>query len=283
MALPLNEYKYCSTQINLNGLASTRVLMAGDMIPDEALGVEGREDQPHLTVQYGIETDDPEAIRRTVAGLYPFEITLGLTDAFPPSEHSSGDSPLFVTVKKGTEHLVAVRTAIRSAGPVHDSFPTYIPHVCVAYVKNEYVDSMKGKDWLDGTVVTVTGVTYSNREGEQVYLPFGVGESTLPQINRLLDRLGESADDPIERAAQAAASMTRKQYDASEYPSTVMSYDIARAAARDRGLPLKKNTDRFTTPDNPGAAILKMIDDVRVSKGSRRQYTKHYKPRTVTN
>lgn len=288
MPTQLNEYKYCSTQINLNGLAATRALMAGDMIPDDALGVEGREKQPHLTVQYGIETDNPDAVAQAIGGIRPFEITLGDTDAFPPSEHSSGDSPLFARVISGESELVALRNAVRSAGSVHDSFPKYVPHMNLAYVKNDRVEEFCGKDWLRGTKILVSGVTFSNRDGTHTYLPFGVSESVLPQINSLLDRLSESSAeyksaDSVELAAQAAAKMTRKQYDASEFPSTVMSYDIARAAARDRGLTMKKNIDVDSTPDNPGTAILKMIDDLRVARGGKRKHTSAYKPRRTVN
>lgn len=466
------KYKFCSTQINLNGTAATRVLMAADMLPDNVLGVEGREDQPHLTVQYGIQTPDVNAIRQAVSRVSPFEIVLGKTETFPATEHSSGDSPLFVSVKAGTDKLVALRNAIRAVVPVRDSFPTYVPHVCVAYVRTDAAQQYVGKEWLDGTVVVVNEIVFSNTEGEHVSIPLGrVSESTeddsvcvmdfagsytskkygriypfncwadwYPQkkavvfggayadvpdmpatkepteaaverwvkkhwkedewypkylkaldaaesspivgkINSLLYRLGEASDfsvytDPEkfrvkfgdtsvadhnriaadfkasavkyktdyekrtgvkasgpskysnlryyfdnapegkqydalmtasrkhkkvadiltrggrgsinesltrDDAINAAARMTRKKYDATDFPSKVMSYDIARAGARDAGMKLTRNVDIDTRPNNAGSAILKMIDDMRVSKGGKRRHSDAYKPRRTVN
>lgn len=280
------KYKYCSTQINLNGTAATRVLMFADMLPDGVLGVEGREDQPHLTVQYGIQKPDVDAIREAVRRVSPFEIVLGKTAMFPPSEHSSGDAPLFVSVKAGTDKLVALRNAIRAVVPVRDSFPTYVPHVCVAYVRTDAARQYVGKDWLDGTVVAVNEIAFSNTEGEHVSIPLGrVSEShgVVRGIDTLLHRLGEGKMMTRDDAIDAAARMTRKQYDATDFPKEVMSYDIARAGARDAGLKLKRNVDIDTRPDNVGAAILKMIDDVRVSKGGKRRHADAYKPRRTVN
>lgn len=183
MQLDEAKYKFCSTQINLNGTAATRVLMAADMLPDSVLGKEGRETQPHLTVQYGIEGPYENVIRNAVMRVRPFEITLGKTETFPPSKHSSGDSPLFVSVKAGTDKLVALRNAIRAVVPVRDSFPNYIPHVCVAYVRTDAASQYVGKDWLDGTVVAVNSIVFSNTEGEHVSIPLG--------------RLTESTDDSV--------------------------------------------------------------------------------------
>jgi 2'-5' RNA ligase len=390
------RHKFCSVQINLDSLTATRVLMAADMLPDAVIGKEGRVDQPHLTVQYGIEGPYVDVVRSAVRRVRPFEIVLGKTATFPPSEHSSGDAPLYVSVKSGAEKLIALRNAIRAVVPVKDSFPTYTPHVSIAYIREEAVPEYTGKDWLDGAVVRVSEVVFSDTDRRQVSLPlWGITEGSelymVDRINRLLDQLDESADakqyakklsaspravqdkrkftarkinNPAKRygvmagervivdfgpdaplgfprllkgktveftgleiydamahvsypllrvgttllhtsgsnigymfvmgnavnesmtrddAINAASRMTRKQYDATSFPREVMSYDIARAGARDAGMKLKRNVDVDATPDNVGAAILKMIDDERAAKGGKRRHAATYKPRRTVN
>lgn len=71
-----------------------------------------------------------------------------------------------------------------------------------------------------------------------------------------------------ERAARRAALLTRQQYN-EQFLNRVMSYDIARLAAQDRGLDLCVNIDPPGPPDNVGAAILQMIAELRAH-----QYTK---------
>lgn len=86
----------------------------------------------------------------------------------------------------------------------------------------------------------------------------------------------------IDRAANHAARMTRVEYESAGHTS-ILSYDLARMAATDRGLRLCRNVDIDTTPDNPWAALLKMFDDKRAALGAKRQHEKYYQPReTVT-
>jgi hypothetical protein len=47
----------------------------------------------------------------------------------------------------------------------------------------------------------------------------------------------------IEDAAIQAALLSRRKYNSTELPATVMCYDLVRAAARDRGLDCIPNID----------------------------------------
>lgn len=197
----ISESKFCSTQINLDALTAQRILIAADMIPDASLGIEGRETTPHLTVQYGIDEDDPDLIRRALAGFGPFSLTLGKTQTFPPSKSSSGDGVLFVSIARGKEHLVAIRNAIRGVCTVTDTHPTYTPHATLAYVKESDVAQYAGKDWLAGVTFEVREIMFSNRARE--HLPIlltgktkrPLGESVLSRIDAALAILGESPED----------------------------------------------------------------------------------------
>ena len=88
--------------------------------------------------------------------------------------------------------------------------------------------------------------------------------------------------DEITSAARYAACHTRLDYD-NTYRGRVMSYDLARSAARDYGYTLCVNIDINYEPDNVGAALLKVIDDEDALKGKPRLYQHAYEPRFVYN
>jgi hypothetical protein len=58
---------------------------------------------------------------------------------------------------------------------------------------------------------------------------------------------------------------------------------MGRSAARDRGYDCCVNIDVDDRPDNVGAAILRMIDDIRVERGQPRQHADKYQPRVFVN
>lgn len=86
----------------------------------------------------------------------------------------------------------------------------------------------------------------------------------------------------IDHAALKAACLTRNEYKAAGLES-IVSYDLARLAAQDRGLDLCVNIDIDPRPSNPGAAFLKMIDDLRVEHGHPREHQEFYLPRVLVN
>jgi len=88
--------------------------------------------------------------------------------------------------------------------------------------------------------------------------------------------------NPIDHAALKAACMTRTEYTAAGLES-IISYDLARRAAKDRGYDLCVNVDVDPRPSNPGAAFLKMIDDLRVKAGHPREHQEFYLPRVLVN
>jgi len=86
--------------------------------------------------------------------------------------------------------------------------------------------------------------------------------------------------DEINAAALAAACKTRAEYDAAGHHQT-LSYDLARAAATDRGCSLCVNVDVIAGPQHIAAAFLQSLDDVRAEAGQPRQHPLAYAPRLV--
>lgn len=68
----------------------------------------------------------------------------------------------------------------------------------------------------------------------------------------------------IDAAALAASKLTRLGYESQGYHIEVMSYELARLAAQDRGLALCwEGPARPQPPDNVGLALLLMIREMQ--------------------
>lgn len=62
-------HKFSSTQFDLSPEASDKVKAIGARIPDVDLAADGREDNPHVTVKYGLHGEDPEAVQPVPEGV----------------------------------------------------------------------------------------------------------------------------------------------------------------------------------------------------------------------
>jgi TnpA family transposase len=86
--------------------------------------------------------------------------------------------------------------------------------------------------------------------------------------------------DLIDEAALKAACLTRYEYNQAGY-NQILCYDIARDSAADRGYDLCINIDIDPRPANIGAALLRLVDDLRVEAGLPRIHQQAYLPRII--
>ncbi len=180
-ANPTNEpgtvHKFSSTQVDLPKGVAGKVRETGKkLIPDDALYTDpkdpsyGREEDPHVTVKYGIHADKADAIREALAGEPPIEFTLGKTSIFPAKDGSPYD---VVKVDVESPDLHRLNAKIAASTDVTDTFPTYQPHVTLGYVKAGEGAKFAGKTDLEGQRVTVDRITFSGKNGETVEVPLG--------------------------------------------------------------------------------------------------------------
>jgi len=138
---------------------------ARDAIPDDALGSEGYEDRPHITIKYGFRDSGPETVAKLkamLAGVPPFEVRLGGLASFD-GKPGEGD-PLYLEV--GSDELLRLNAAISRAFPCEDAHPTYVPHVCVAYVDPDFAEDAVGRGSpFAGAVAVVGSVEWSGADG----------------------------------------------------------------------------------------------------------------------
>ncbi len=161
-----DKYDYSSTQVNLPPEVAGRVFRFAEAIPDEDLAPDGRESQPHITIQYGIDTGDVSAVEKALANEPPVTVTFGKTSLFENEDADvvkvDVDSPDLRRLRK------KVAEVVNTPGDTH---PSYIPHVTIAYVKPGKGKAYADNAALEGQSVTVDRVIFSSKDGGQVEIP----------------------------------------------------------------------------------------------------------------
>ena len=159
---------YASTQVNLPSFEAASIRTLGQNIAKRDLAEEGRETDPHITVKYGLHTNDPGKVRRVLANEPPVEVTLGATSFFPGSESGNGD---VVKVDVDSADLRRLHKKLSGALAHTDTHPGYKPHATVAYVKTGKGKKYAGDTTLAGRTVTIKQVMFCRKNGSQIAIP----------------------------------------------------------------------------------------------------------------
>lgn len=168
----LNAHSFASTQVNLTGRLGERVLELAARIPEKDLVAEandhgGREDEPHVTILYGLHDDDPSEAAELLAGVGPVRLRLGRTSVFPANERQTQrGGPQYDVVKLEVEsrELRQLNKLLRAL-PHTNSFPDYKPHVTLAYVQPGTGRFYEGWDDLEGMEIVLDRVKFSPADG----------------------------------------------------------------------------------------------------------------------
>lgn len=120
----------------------------------------GREDHTHVTVKYGLTTIDPKKIEDIVCDVEPFEIELGDVILFKQPEYH------VVVIKVKGPKLHQLHKKISKLKNV-DKWPTYRPHITVAYVQPGTADHLNGNKKFNGTKITVDKVQFASSDGKK--------------------------------------------------------------------------------------------------------------------
>lgn len=160
-------HKFSSTQFNLPADLAKQVKEHGKKIPNFALYGDGRENESHVTLLWGIEVAKPDAAIRNAIGMTPaFKIKLGKTSHFP----DSGDGDV-VKVDIHSPELHAMHHKLASVTPTTKTHPDYIPHCTVAYCKPGLGRTFSGSSALEGKEAIVDKIIFSSKDGSRETIP----------------------------------------------------------------------------------------------------------------
>jgi 2'-5' RNA ligase len=132
-------YSYGCVMAELPEHLAEKVKNYASLIPDEDIyedgsGEHGREEQPHVTVKYGLHTDNPEEVKTVLSDQPPATINLGGMSAF------HNDKYVVLKLDVDSNDLHALNKAISEGLECTDSFPVYKPHVTIAYLNHREDD-----------------------------------------------------------------------------------------------------------------------------------------------
>ena len=160
------KYSYGCVMLDIDpqSEAGQQIRALRDEIPDEDLMAKGREDEPHVTVRYGIiDTSSEAGIAAYLTKQAPFTITLGETIVFPPTENS--DNAAVVVVQVESADLDRINDELAAASNFKEADFDYHPHITLAYVIPEAADKWAGEDSLEGLEIHVTELTIRGKDG----------------------------------------------------------------------------------------------------------------------
>lgn len=239
------KHDYASTQVDLPPDVAAPILAKAAAIPEEDLAEKGREDEPHITVKYGI-TDDAavDAIRAALATVPPIRATLGATSIFDTDEAD------VLKVDVDSPDLHAVNKAIADAVPTEDTYPTYQPHVTIAYLKKGKGADYTGDDSLQGQELVIDRISFRGRDETATEIMLGgtretaaapEATTTAPQAatrtaaEKRASRLAEMEQRLEAEASDSAQTTSSAQTDAPNVPRGIVEPPTLTSGEVDEG------------------------------------------------
>lgn len=169
------KHDYSSTQFDLPPKHADAIKAMGAKIPTKALAADGRETTPHVTVKYGLHTNDAEKVKKVVAGHPPIVARFGKTSVFAADQQAvqrgGADVADVVKVDVHSPELHALNKKIAKALPHTDTHPEYKPHATIAYVKPGMGKRFANDASVDGKSMLLHRLTFSGKDGKQVHIP----------------------------------------------------------------------------------------------------------------
>lgn len=153
-------HKFSSTQVQLPADMARKLVEAGLTIADEDLYNDpedptfGREDDAHITVQFGLHTPDVADVAEVVRGFGPVKAELTRVSMF-----ENDDTPYDVLkFDVSSQDLHRLHKLLNSSLEVTDTHPKYKPHATIAYVlKGTGKKYVHGTDWATKAEAALSG------------------------------------------------------------------------------------------------------------------------------
>lgn len=126
----------------------------------------GRETDTHVTVKWGLHTDDVEEVRELLENFPKFEVKIGKVSLFE-SKDTKEDYEV-VKIEIVSPELRRLNKKISETFEVTDTHKEYKPHMTLCYVKKgKCPEALLNDCKLTGKKVKVSEVVFSNKKGKK--------------------------------------------------------------------------------------------------------------------
>ncbi|HUU53143.1 MAG TPA: 2'-5' RNA ligase family protein, partial [Candidatus Bathyarchaeia archaeon] len=163
-------FDYSNTQVNLPKESATAIKNFGKTIPDNELYEEGkdddthgREETPHITVRYGLETINPKDVEPAFKDISPIKVKFGKVSIFEPENENYDVVKVDVESQDLHEANKKVGETVELPG---ETYKDYKPHATIAYVKKGEGKKYVGDKSLEGKEVVIDSIYLSSKDGK---------------------------------------------------------------------------------------------------------------------
>lgn len=159
------DFDFSSVQVALPKELSDQMLAwSSQHIPEEILCVEegGKETYPHVTVLYGIHSPLAKESQELLKLEKPFKLKLGKVSLFTPEDKDYE----VVKVEVLAPELHTLNTKLRDNLESTVTFPKYVPHATLAYVKKGQGAKFDGNKEFEGQEATISELEFSSKDKE---------------------------------------------------------------------------------------------------------------------
>ena len=189
-AWKLADRKYSFTKVEIpKKLAAEVVLWGQQYVPERLIypyvtpwgQVHGRENNPHITVKWGIVHDDVEPIKALVTKCPPIVAVLGKVSCF------DGDEYDVLKIDVESEDLIRLHNSICDNVENIETFE-YSPHMTIAYVEPGYGHRLSGSKHFDGINLTFSRVIFVHQDKTEIPIPLD-GNSVSGKLPGIISEL----------------------------------------------------------------------------------------------
>lgn len=197
-------HKFSSTQFDLDqagyprsqGSPVAKLKEIQNNIQDSDLAEDGKEDNFHVTVLYGLHGDNPKEVEHVLRHWLmdrehtSLQAQLGEVSLFPANEQNSQRGGAYYDVVKvdvDSDDLHSLHNFLAQHLQHTDTFPEYHPHVTLAYVKPGLGWLYVGED-LNGHIIHLNKFVFSDKHGQKTIIDLSKLK-TCPQCGHKIKAL----------------------------------------------------------------------------------------------
>ena len=160
-------YNFSNTQIQIPSDLSKIFLHRGRQLVRSAdlyKEHQGYEDNPHITVLFGIHDEEPPLELVDALETYPkFTVTMGLVSLFKSQETGKNFDVVKADIHSPDLHVL--NGIVRQTCKYSTEFPEYKPHATVAYVRPDRCDYLDGNPAFKGLSFVADRLLFSSVKG----------------------------------------------------------------------------------------------------------------------
>ena len=172
------EHQSSSIQVNFTSdVAAQFQAKSKDLIatkhlykPNSGMGFE---DDPHVTIIYGLHDVNPPLCVVDIIETYPtFVVTLGSVSLFKSDDTGNPFDVVKVDIRSSDLHVL--NSSLGDECEYTSEFSEYTPHATIAFVKPDSHDHLDGLNSMACLSFLVNKAIFSSQNGTQRYISFGV-------------------------------------------------------------------------------------------------------------